>query len=229
MIRKLWIPLTLVGAASLALAGTQGTVPRASVDQYRSHAERNGVGVGAVLLTPDEVRKAFTPDITKCCLVVEVAFYPSKDNPLDVSLDDLTMKATGSDALVHPMSARTVAASVQEQGQQQGRVAGDVHGGVGYESGTYIDPTTGQPTKVHGVTTEAGADVGVGPPDPHSAPSNATRDNLETSLAQKGLVEGSASAPVAGYVYFPRSVRKKKEPLQLQYAWKGEIVVLSLP
>jgi hypothetical protein len=230
LIRKLWIPLVLTAAASLAFAGSQGTVPKSSVDQYRAHAERDGVGVGAVLLPADEVRKAFTPDITRCCLVVEVALFPAKDKPLDVSLDELTMRAAGSDTLVHPMSARTVAATVQEQGQQQSRVGGDVHGGVGYESGTYTDPNTGQQTKVQGVTTEAGADVGVAPPDPRSGPSNTSRDNLETLLKEKGLAEGSVSVPVAGYVYFPKSVRKKKNaPLELDYELKDQTVVLTLP
>jgi len=230
MIRKLWTSAILIGVASIASAGPRGTVPKSSVDQYRAHAERDGVGIGAVLLTSDQVHKTFASNVNRCCLVVEVAFYPPKDKPLEISLDDLTMKAAGSDTLVRPLSARAVAATLQEKAEQGRTVAATTNVGVGYESGTYIDPVTGQPTKVHGVTTETGVGLAVGPPGSQPGSSNSSRDAAEIELAERGLVEGSASAPVAGYLYFPRSVKKKKDtPLQLQYALKDQTVVLSLP
>jgi hypothetical protein len=231
MIRKLWTSLVLIGVTSVASAGPRGTVPKPSVDQYRAHAERDGVGIGAVLLTSDQVHKTFASDVNRCCVVVEVAFYPAKDKPLEISLDDLTMKAAGSDMLVRPLSANAVAATLQEKNEQGRTVATTASAGVGYESGTYIDPVTGQPTKVHGVTTETGVGVAVGPPGSTTAgSSNGSRDAIETELAEKGLSEGSVSAPVAGYLYFPRSVRKKKDtPLQLLYALRDQTVVLSLP
>jgi hypothetical protein len=51
---------------------------------------------------------------------------------------------------------------------------------------------------------------------------------METELAEKGLPEGSASAPVAGYVYFPIA-RKKGTPLHLSYTVNGQKVELKLP
>ena len=51
---------------------------------------------------------------------------------------------------------------------------------------------------------------------------------METELAEKGLPEGSASAPVAGYVYFPIN-RKKSTSLELSYTVNGQKVVLRLP
>lgn len=142
MIRKIWTSIVLIGVASIASAGPRGTVPKSSVGQYRAHAERDGVGIGAVLLASDQVRKTFASDVNRCCLVVEVAFYPAKDKPLAISLDDLTMQAAGSDALVRPLSARAVAATLQEKAEQGRAVTATTAVGVGYESGTYIDPVT---------------------------------------------------------------------------------------
>jgi hypothetical protein len=231
--RKLWAFIVVIGVASVASAVPRGTVPKSSVEEYRAHAERDGVGIGAVLLTSDQVHKAFAANVSKCCLVFEVAFYPSKDKPLDVSLDDLTMKAEGSDTLVRPLSARAVAATLQEKAErdQNKNVAVATNVGVGYESGTYIDPVTGNPTKVHGVTTEAGAGVAVGAPaGSQPGASNRSRDNAEIELEEHGLVEGSASAPVSGYLYFSKPEKMKKNTqVQLQYALKNQTVVLSLP
>jgi hypothetical protein len=230
MMRNLCTSIVVIGVASLASAGPRGTVPKASVGEYSAHAKRDGIGIGAILLTSDQVQKTLVSDVNRCCVVVEVAFYPEKDKPLTISLDDLTLQATGSDTLVRPMSARAVAATLQEKTERGRQVTTSTSVGVGYESGTYIDPVTGNPKKVHGVTTEAGVGVGVGDRGSQPGATNTSRDNAEVALAERGLVEGMASAPVAGYVYFPVSVKKKKNTtLQLQYALKDQTVVLALP
>jgi hypothetical protein len=226
--RKLWSSLVLV--ASVASAGPKGTVPRSAADQYHAHAERDGVGIGAVLLTSDRVRKTFVSDVDRCCLVIEIAFYPKKDKPLTISLDDFRLQTAGTDAAARPISARAVAATLQQKSESSRSIATTETVGVGYESGTYIDPVTGQPTKVHGVTTEAGVGVAVGPPGSQPGSSNRDRDAMEIELSEKGLPEGSASAPVAGFLYFPRSVKKKKNsPLQLEYSLGDQPVELALP
>ena len=51
---------------------------------------------------------------------------------------------------------------------------------------------------------------------------------MEAELSEKGLPEGTASAPVAGYVYFPVA-RKKNATMSLEYFLHGEKVVLKLP
>jgi hypothetical protein len=114
----------------------RGTVPKPAVSHYRAYEERNGVGFGATLLTSDQVHKAFAADVSHCCFVVEVAFYPKQDSPLDLSLDDLTMGVTGNDLVVRPFSPRAVAATLQQKGDQGHRVTTTTSVGVGYESGT---------------------------------------------------------------------------------------------
>jgi hypothetical protein len=51
---------------------------------------------------------------------------------------------------------------------------------------------------------------------------------METEFSEKGLPEGAAAAPVAGYVYFPL-VRKKNASLQLEFVLNGNKVVVPLP
>ena len=94
---------------------------------------------------------------------------------------------------------------------------------------THLDVYKRQ-VKYHGVDTEASAGVGV---DPSGTSSGTTADrnraDVETELAEKGLPEGSASKAVAGYLYFPASIReKKRSPLELTYKLKDQTIVFSL-
>ena len=67
--------------------------------------------------------------------------------------------------------------------------------GVGYESGTYTDPVTGQPVHVRGITMSAGVGVSTGnsvPPDI----ADRDREIIERELYEKGLPEAKVSIPV---------------------------------
>jgi len=226
---KHWISLLGVVAASTAMAGPIGTAPRSAADKYRTHAERDGVAIGAELLSSSQTRNIFTYDVSHSCLVVEVAFYPQKDKPLHISLDDFTLQAAGSKKAVKPLRARAVAATIQDRIEQGREVATTQSVGVGYESGTVIDPMTGRPEKVHGVTTRTEVGVGIGNSDPRSSSSNGDREIMETELSEKGLPEGDVSAPVSGYLYFPFSAKKKGTALQLKYILGDQPIVLTLP
>jgi hypothetical protein len=209
-------------------SGPRGSVPRSSANRYHSHAQSDGASVGAEILTSKQVRKAFVSDLNRCCIVVEFAFYPSKEKvPHDLSLDDFALYVSGSDIGAKPQSATVVAASLQKNAGPQPPVA--VHGGatVGYESGATTDPNTGQPTRVHGVYTVT--EVGVS--DSKPVPGSMARDRqiMETELNQKALPQGKAEAPVAGYLYFSIHNRKKDAKYKLEYDLNGEKLVLSLP
>jgi hypothetical protein len=52
---------------------------------------------------------------------------------------------------------------------------------------------------------------------------------MEAELGEKGLPEGTASAPVAGYIYFPIASRKKPTNRQLEYKLGENKIVLPLP
>jgi len=216
MKRKLLLGLALVTAASLA-AGPRGTVPKAGANHYAAHAEKGGVSVGATMLTSDEARKVFVSEVNRCCVVVEVALYPVKDRPQAVSLDDFSVRVVGSETAVKPSSAKVVAASIQKSAESQRDIAVSPSVGVGSGSGPY-----GQ----HG--TYVGVGVAISAPGSHSGSSDRDRDTMQTELSEKGLPEGTASAPVAGYLYFSLT-KQKNTTLQLECGLHGEKIVLPLP
>jgi hypothetical protein len=227
MRKKLWTSIAFAAMASVVSAGPKGTVPRENADKYHAHAERDGLGIAAEQLTSDQAHKKFSANVNRCCIVVEVAFYPQKDKPADILLDDFSLRPAETDITARPMSPQVVAARLDKAPQTTATSVSTTQS-VGYESGTYIDPVTGRPVKYHGVTTETGVGVGV---DPHGSSGGADRDRqgVEAELAERGLPEGSASKAVAGYLYFPASIReKKKTPLELTYKLKDQTIILSL-
>src|SRR5690242_12759596 len=215
---RILLVLAFVTAASLA-AGPRGTVPKAAANRYAAHVEKDGVSVGAALLTSDEARKTFVSEVNRCCVVVEVALYPPKDRPQPVSLDDFSVRVAGSDAAVKPSTAKVVAASIQKSAESQRDITVSPSVGVGYESGAYGG---------HGTYRAVGVAVGVSEPGSHSGSSDRDRDTMQTELSEKGLPEGTASAPVAGYLYFSLT-KKKNTTLQLECVLDGKRIALALP
>jgi hypothetical protein len=226
MNRKRWWAAAVIVVVSLAAAAPKGTVPRATVERYPVHTVRDGVGIGVVLLSQEQVRKAFVSDVDRCCLVAEIALYPAKDKALEVSLNDFALRVSGTDNAAKAASAKLVATSLQRKAGSTRDVTVSPTVGVGYESAGY-DPVTGGRTS-GGMTRSAGVMVGIGGSGSKPGSSDKDRAAMETELGEKGLPEGSASAPVAGYVYFPL-FRKKGTPLQMEYTLNGNKVVLNLP
>jgi hypothetical protein len=225
--KALWITVSLTSAAVLAFAAPKGTVPLSSADHYPAHVQRDGVSIGAKLLTPDQVRRTFVSDLKRCCQVVELALYPQAGKPLDVSVDSFTIRAVGAETAVRASSPKLVAASLQKGARAERDITVSPVVGVGYSSGRYYDPVTGT-VQGGGVTTQAGVGVGIG--GAGSAPASTAQDRatMELELRDKGLPEGTTSAPVSGYVYFPISSKKKRASYQLEYMLNGEKVVLPL-
>ena len=226
MTRTIWLVLIAGCLAVGAWAAPKGTVPRAAATRYPAHAEQDGAGVGAKLLSRDEARKAFVSDVNDCCVVVEIALYPRKDKGMDVSLNDLTLREIGSETAAKPSSAKLVAATLQKSSRAKRDISIYPTTEVGYGSGPAYDPNTGT-QRAGGVYTRTGVGVGIG--NSGAGATDKDRSTMEMELSEKGLPEGSATAPVAGYVYFPIRSAKKKANYELSYTLNGNRVVLSLP
>ena len=218
------VPLFALLAFPLVADTPKGTVPRSAADKYAAHAEASGAALGATLLAPKEVHKAFSTDLTRCCLVVEVALYPSKDKALAISPDDFVLRLGNTETALRPTSARLLAAQLQKKNSTTTSITpvGEAH--VGYESG--IDPITGQ--RVHGVEAGGGVGVGIGGSQPGPASTARDRDVMELELSEKALPEDTVSAPVAGYLYFSLAKDDKKAPHQLEYTLNGQKLSLKL-
>lgn len=206
-------------AACLMVAGPKGTVPRQSAASYPAHAEVNGVAVGARLLAPAQVKDAFATELNRCCVVIEFAVYPPAGKPVEVSWNDFALRLANQEGGLKPGSAQVLAATIQKAAASQRNITIYPSAGVGYE--------TGQSRRESGVSTSVGVGVGVGGSQPAPGSSDRDRKTMELELSEKGLPEGQAAAPVAGYLYFPLTW-KKNTKYQLQYTLEGHSVALRL-
>lgn len=223
---KFPVALAVFCFVSSAVAGPKGTVPRSAATDYPLHAERGALSIGAKLLSRAEARKTFVSDVNSCCITVEIAIYPGQDKSLNVSLNDFSLRAANAKSGMKAASPTVVAASIQKNARSGRDVAVYPTTSIGYSSGSIYDPATGTRQESHGVYTQAGVAVAVGSPDGPGV-SDKDRSVMETELTEKGLPEGHASSPVAGYVYFPVS-SKKKADYQLEYVFDGKKLVLPV-
>jgi hypothetical protein len=205
-----------------------GTAPRTSAAKYRAHFEKSGFSIGAELVTKKEVSRVFAADLNRCCLVLQVAVYPKKDEPIDLSLVDFALLEVGTDKPMRPESPSVVAARLEKKKNPNGGVDVTPVGSIGYETGVYVDPVTGQPVRVHGVSTSVGVGVSTGSTVPPEIVDH-DRQVMEWELSSKCLQEGKASIPIAGYLYFPISKTDKDAKYTLTYSGKSEPIVLTLP
>ena len=105
MTKSKWLAAGLACFAVFAFAAPKGTVARSTALKYPAHTE-HGVAMGAVLLTSREARSNFVSDLNHCCLVVEVAMYPQQGQPVEVSLNDFSLRTIGTDHAVKTIPSR---------------------------------------------------------------------------------------------------------------------------
>jgi hypothetical protein len=203
-----------------------GTAPRAEASRYPASTQQGQLSIGAQLLTAEQIRRAFATELDRNFLVVEVAVFPGTGGSVDVARPAFAIRAAGSDSASKPLNPRNVAATAQQRSSEGRDVTIYPQVGIGYESGRTYDPATGQQRRGGGVYTSAGVGVGVGPRE--SASTDKDREVMELELTEKGLPEGSASKPVAGYLYFPYPEKKKGAAYQLECVLGGVKFAVAL-
>jgi hypothetical protein len=229
------IALTGTAAVSALLAQAPfGVHPRSSPSDYDVSRQAPSATYAASIVPRDEVKHLFAIDISKNYVVLEVACYPPA-GPVQISADDFLIKSGNSSSeFTHPADAVTVAAVIQDKNTQappsNRTTTVYTTAEVGYESAT--DPATGR--RIHGTYTDVGTGVAVGldnmpPSRPGSTPFD--RMTLQQQLAQRALPDGTFSAPVAGFLYFPsKELKKKNGVYELEYLAGGsDTVRLQVP
>lgn len=210
--------------SSLVAAQTPatGVHARATPADYATSRQTGSATYAVSLIPADRVRHLFAVDISKFYLVFEVACYPSPAGTVTLKPADFLLLPASRSDFVHPAEASTIAAVIADENTPKPRSRGSeivTEATIGYESGT--DPYTGRP--VHGVYTSGGVGVVNGqndspPPPPRPGASPQDRVSLENQLEDKSLPQGTFTAPVAGFLYFPAdSFKKAKGNYQLEY------------
>ena len=215
--------------------GPHGTVPRSNVTDYAAHASQDNVQIGASLLTHKDLKKIFASDVNQCCLVVEVALYPSKDNFVKISLDDFMLREAGMEIGTKPSTSEVLSARLEVQPvppDREHRAGVNSSSDIGYERTT--QQTGSERSSSGGVVQRSSVGIGVPiggggssrlPESRSTAEGN--RRAIEAELREKGLPETSAWDPVAGYLYFSVP-KKKKGGYELVYMVGDRKIVLPL-
>ena len=210
----------------------KGIHPRSKPEDYAAHMQSNGLTIAASVLSPAELKHLFAFDISRDYVVFEVACYPENNGRLQLQNDDFVVKTSDKIEVAHRVDPQTIAARVQQKSAPKpSSPTVYTEANVGYESGT--DPYTGR--RVHGVYTSGGVGVSTYPDPRYPAPGGYPQDRemLENQLWSKSLPEGAFTAPVAGYLYFPATLLKKKSSggylLQYQSADSSSKIDLPVP
>jgi len=224
-------------AVAALLADTNGIPPRKSSADYPAHQAAGDVTMGAVLLTPAEIKNAFTADLDRAgYLVFEIAIYPANGAQIDLGPDQFTLRPNPTGSILATVAPNAIVDRMYHgktsAPQVPGRVNVTTTTVIGYESG-------GGPNRRGGVYAGQSASVGIGDPPP-SPPAPAAgpnlpidRDQLLAELTAREFPETKATTPVAGYLYFPKPDAKPKSgSYELTYTpadRSGERIVLQVP
>src|SRR5947209_10475590 len=156
--------LVSLAAGALLVHGESGIRPRASASDYPSHQNGEGVTLAAAVVPSEQVKKLFATDLSKLgYMVVEIAVYPDPDKNLEIAARDFMLRVTPEGTTIRAVKASVIAGQLHKGKDTPSippQLPGNtqVHGTVGYESGSYNGRRAG------GVYTEAGVGVGVGQP-----------------------------------------------------------------
>ena len=222
--------LSLLIPAVVMTAGAPGIRPRADANSYPAHQESVDFSIGAVVISPQQVKKMFKADLNHAgYVVVEIGFFPAPGKEVDLYPSDFTLSLGEKFTAVRPVSADTIAEILvgrPEPPRSRGPLDVNTSAGISVAHESYPDPVTGRRTS--GTATETEAGVGVGGPAPRpcrgyecdstvpvppaSQPSpGQTANVISQDLWEKSLPDGKAAHSVAGYLYFPKPARKAKD------------------
>jgi hypothetical protein len=213
--RALQASILITALGSLAVGDDIGVPARPSaVDYPVQQAVKNGT-IAAAIVPPDQVGKLFSSEIAKKYIVVEVAVYPAPGQPFDVEPLDFLLRVGDrtSHSELPPVGKAWPGSPAPSAPSPQ----------VTTETGVIIARETdpyGRTVHTVGTYSEVGVTSGSPAPPPPPPPSSG-RDPywLDQQLRARALGRGLTPTPVAGYLYFPQSAkRRKSDTVELQYS-----------
>lgn len=185
--------------AAAALAAANGLPARSAPADYPVQAAGPSATVAADAMGVDQIKGSFSTDLSEY-IVVEVAIYPKDGKTIDITAIDFALRGDGR--MIRPVDPRSIANIHQKRANKR-------------KDDLALYPTVGMQTGSWGTGVGVGVGVGrSGYPGPASTPRD--RDVMEMELEDKGLQDGPAVKPVAGYLYFPVG-KKRAASYELEY------------
>lgn len=195
-------------AATLCLALTASTTPRAKPNDYPAQSSQPGLVLAGEFYgrsAPTEKSTIFTDHY----LVVEVAVYPASGSSVQVNPSEMRLYINGAKYGLLPQGGSLVAGTLkwygyeQERGMQIG--AGPIHIPSQPRQGPTFpgDPTDRQPTRPE--APESGPDS-----DGNGQGRGALSDDPAEALPKLELAPGEVRRPISGYLYFYWKANTKK-------------------
>lgn len=216
-----WILLIFALLLSAMLLGAGDLKPKENAQAYRYYAVDGEYSIGVTLLTADQAETRISTPLSKSFYVVEVAFFPKKDQTARVDWKQFTLKEPDFNRASQPMEAKEVAATVHKFAKKPKRTVSVAPGAsVGVASTRPYPTRTGQINDPYGRDTGVGTSVGVGvgigsEEQPGGRPED--RPVMEQELQDLALTEGIVSKPAAGMLYFPIGRMSANSRKMLEY------------
>jgi len=110
--KSLFLSLGLALLSFGASLETRGLRPHASRTDYSVTCFTEEIGVGATLVTSDQVRRLFGGEIDRSYVVVEVGFYCKTHGAFEVRHADFALRNRPSRTLVKPADPKDVMAAL---------------------------------------------------------------------------------------------------------------------
>jgi hypothetical protein len=220
--RAAWI-LALVSAAWLC----GETEPKDNASDYPAHAATGNVSIGAEYLVhsiPAGNQTLVAPDY----LVVEVALFPGKNEPVEIRGNSFTLRVNGKKLRLTSDAPGFVAASLKyPDWQMHPRMeasAGVGDAGVVLGRPPAVGRFPGDPT-----TNRLPRPPQAPPPDDRRGIEQEAPERAEDVIARTALPDGVVSKPVSGFVYFPyKGKAKALKSVELIYEGKAGTATLKL-
>jgi hypothetical protein len=199
-------------------------LPRPS--DYPVHQGIRNATIGAAIVPADRVGKMFSSDIAKKYIVVEVAVYPANGASFDVEPFDFRLRVGERTSHTEiPAAGAVWAGNPNPPPSRAPQITTETGVYVGRETDPYGRP-------IHTVGTYTGVSVTNANPGPPPPPPNSGPDPylIDQRVRAKALGGGLTQTPVAGYLYFPQSgKRRKSDVVELQFSNNDGSVGMPFP
>lgn len=208
--------------------GQSGTTPKGAAGDYPVQGKAGELALGAEYLV-HSVSSGQQTFVAPDYLVVQVAVYPPKGQPVEISAGQFRLRINGKKGTLYPQAPGFVAASLKYPDWEYRPT---LEAGAGIGGGGV---TIGRPNPVERFPGDRRPTEGSAPPPPQvpaQVPGGVEKQPAQTAaeaVVDAALPEGRATGPVSGHLYFPYKGKLKSiKSLELIFEQGERQTVLKL-